>query len=399
LTVPAFDELFPGFFIWSKIGALLQQTISNDSNDASVMAGQELVGVLLSSNNPAENRIYGSLLRPDVESTAPDMNLRQRLAQNPTVTLTVHDLDRADGSLTTKQGALTNSMFLDVCAIADDLEISEAAAIALYYKARCDPVRSKLVQRCIDKQQSSAASITTDERMAAAWIAREIFVAQRSLVLRTCLMLLQYRMTSQQNSRWVCRATDALLSEGWIGNLISVIRKYTQQIEMTLAQIAAGASAAPSFWRHVVTLQARIHERHIATQSVFFAAYNVQFTAPEVVELLDLVRDLSNIMPVLDPYIDVPDPYEHVSNDESSSVTWMPHQQNQKDPLLWQYELIQTCWKVGKPDLLRCTCTLVMACIASLGTKGVLMDRYTHKANAFGEVSKLIDMQNKKDYF
>jgi hypothetical protein len=203
-------------------------------------------------------------------------------------------------------------------------------------------------------------------------------------------------MTPQENSRWVCRATDALLSEGWISNLINVIRKYTQQIEMTLAQTAAAANAAPSFWRHVATLQARIHERHIAAQCVFFASYHVQFTAPEVIELLDLIRDLSNIMPVLDPYMDVPDPYEHVT-DESSSVTWMHHQQNQKDPLVWQQELIQTCWKVGKPDLLRCTCTLVMACIASLGTKGVLMDRNTHKANAFGEVSTLNDMQNKKD--
>ena len=108
----------------------------------------------------------------------------------------------------------------------------------------------------------------------------------------------------------------------------------------------------------------------------------------EVVSMIDLVRDLSDGLTVLNPYSDVPNPFESSSLESTSAAPWfLPHQeQREKDPMVWQKELVTTVWNTGLPQLLRCCSTTIMAVVSSLGDRAVLMDRETHAPNSFGKV-------------
>jgi len=394
MTIPLFDQLFPGRSVANKVGSLLRTSTATTNGDTSLFDGQELIAAL--SNTQDEKSIAQRLLLlhqdPTLQPVQPDQALRQRLAQNPTVRLSI---EQQDGSVQLREATLAPNMLQDVFGIADDLQISEEAAICLYQQASASdkPFHSFFVQRCL--KDSNVSAETT-----AAWCAREMYFAQSPLLLRTCLSLLQHRLGAGENaSSSACEATDSLLQAGWINNFVQMVRICTQRISQVMASFnnsAMGANGTTSttaqFWGGDVTLQSFFEKRQIAVECLFFAAYNVQHTVEEVGALIDLVQELTDASIVLDPLYDVPNPFEVTDDDavgnSAAAAPWLFHRpQREKDPLVWQQELAATCWKTGQPQLMRCFCTLVMTVLSALGNRAVLMDRNTHAPNTFGAVS------------
>ena len=385
LQVPSFDELFPNRSIAQKIGNLITRSTSANEHDA-ILAGQELKSVL-NEQGVVRNRLLQIDQDPTLQPAQPDHALRQRLSQNPTILLPVQ---MHDGTVEHREATMTPEILRDVCSIANDLQISELAAICLYQQAASGntPFYSTFVEKCLE-------GTTIAREDSAAWSAREIFFAQRRLLLRTCQSLVQHRLAERDSDKnLVCRATDVLLQNDWIKHIEKIVRVYSQRIDDIMKSYDNTAessnpgvtTATEQFWRGVVTLQCYYDERQIAVECLFFIAYHVQLTAEEVGILIDLVRDLSENSLILDPLFDVPDTYS--SSTAPSSFILQPARR-EKNPLAWQQELVKSCWQTGHPQLLRCFCTAIMAVVAALGSNAVLMDRSTHAPNSFRTVRQL----------
>lgn len=356
LTVPCFDDLFPGRKIFDTVHGLLN-AISSGSKDQADRAGQQL-SIMLGDTN---STIYKQLLEVPLPSTvAPDINKRQRLQQTPVVNLSVPN---KQGEIQLVEASLTPDLLQQVFSIADDLQVPEEAALCLLHQARsADPsARSKLVRKL------GRTLVDSESRTA-----REIYVLQRPMVLQTCLLLLQQRL---QGNKEVLQATDAFLQAGWIGKIVDAVRSYSVPIA-ELVNLRNIPDSDAAFWRHTVTLQCLVEERQLASECLYFAAYHVQLQLDEVTRLIDLVRELSNALPVLDPYRDVPDPYEKVQQSNMSMFT--TPRRTSKSPISWQQELAVSAWKMGLPQLLRCCSTVIMAVVCALGDRAKLMDRTTH---------------------
>lgn len=409
VIVPSYDELFPARAIWYKIDRLLRASSANDDgSQGAILASQELIHILAQAqqvDSIAQCLLLQLKKHSILDAVPPDNALRQRLAQHPLVLLS---FDQDDGSIEHQEAALTPTMLRDVCEIADDLHISEVAAICLFRQAASAefPFRSNFVRECLT-HSTVVAEVSTIP-----WLAREIYAAQSSLLLRTSLALVQHRLREGDGNRTrnpVSEATDALLQLGWINNLIQLVQDYTSQINRMLAAGNEGRAAPgttdphPSvssshFWRHEVVLQACFKERQLAAECLFFIAYHVQLIADEVVALIDLVNALTDGCVVMNPYSDVPDPYETLSAEttgashfySSAPAPWLlqqqQEQQKEKDKLAWQTELATSAWRTGQPQLLRCSSVLLIAIVSALGDRAVLMDRTEHVPHEFGVV-------------
>jgi len=389
LTIPPYKELFPSQFVSEKVGSMLRES-TGTNEDGAHLAGQFLVSEFSICNTAGSiaQRLLQIDQDPTLQPVQPDMGLRQRLSQSPTVLLPIQ---QPDGTVRHQEATLTQEMLNDVCSIADDLQISEVAAISLYQQAagRNEPFHSSFVKNCL---QGTSVSVGHS----AAWSAREIFFHQRPSLLKTCQQLLKLRLGEvDSDNNFVCRATDALLKNGWIKNIVQMVRNYTQRIDQLLeysntAGGNVGTTTTPrQFWLGDVTLQSYYEERQIAVECLFFIAYHVQLTVGEVVILIDLVRDLSNASAVFDPLFDVPNPFcGDLGSSSTTAVSWLNQfPRREKDPLAWQKELVKSCWQTGSPQLMRCYCTVAMAVVSALGNRAVLMDRNTHSPNSFGSVS------------
>ena len=237
------------------------------------------------------------------------------------------------------------------------------------------------------------------------------------------------------NNPDVIRATDALLQEGQlVTNLITVIREYTKRIAQLQQEIKSNVSAPAQtgttmggtggFFGGSQQLPqqpqkpsqfAKVHllfcteERQTAAEALVFIAYHTQLEESEVVALIDLIRDLSNGMPKLSPFKDVPSPYDTSSTSMDTSMngsfqqfgganSWQqmagnnrsPWQQKDKNSLDWQKELIRDTCKTGKPQLLQCVSLLVVSAMAALETRQILYDRKLHGPNDFGRGNQLL---------
>lgn len=391
LTIPSYDEVFPNRSDSEKVGLLLRRvSAASDEQDAH-LAGQELVDMMSNvglggqlQNTSTAQRLLLLPQDPTLQPVPADTGLRNRLLQNPTVLLWV---TQSDGTKQ-QEGTLSPNMLQDICSIADDLQISEQAAICLYHKAYAtgNVPHSSFVQKClVGSKVKSECSV--------AWSAREIFFAQRPLALRTSLSLLQHRMEERTiSSESACRATDSLLQAGWIENLVQLIRIYTNHIDLIMTSFSNSGTTetASQFWQKDVKLQSYYEERQMAAECLFFAAYHVQLTTDEVGSLIDLVMELTERSVVFDPLFDVPDPYvasPEAAMGELESSWFFQSNRKEKNPLSWQRELVTSCWTTGQPRLMRCYCTIVMSIVSALATRTVLMSRHTHTSNEFGMVS------------
>ena len=108
--------------------------------------------------------------------------------------------------------------------------------------------------------------------------------------------------------------------------------------------------------------------------------------------MIDLVRDLSNGLPVLDALADVPSVFQSSAN-SAMAAPWFTNTsapQREKDPLEWEKELVRCVWQSGKPQLLQSVSVCIMAILAALDTQSELVDRNTHAINRFGRGNALL---------
>ena len=416
IVVPTFNEILPARSIWYKVDSLLRVISSSSSNsvagtnneiDVAFKATSELIQLLKDRESPngfAQRLLLQDRTNSILEKVSPDICFRQRLHQRGVVSLSI---EQHDGSVVQQEATITPSMLNDICMIADDLMVPEIVAISLYQQAVSSetPFQSTFVQNILKN------STVTPDATSVPWMAREIYYSQSPMMLHSCLSLLQNRL--RENSRKcslnpITEATDHLLQAGLITNLIDLVLAYTQRIDTLLVENSEGrsrpenfvvpsSSPAPSetsahFWRNEVALQACFCERQRAVECLYFIAYSTQLQGPEVVALMDLLRQITDHCIILDPYTDVPDPMEVIPGHSATSTLnftapWLTQQpQREKDTLVWERELVTTAMQTGQPQLLRCGCTILVTIFSALSDKALLMDRMTHVPNGIGIV-------------
>jgi len=300
--------------------------------------------------------------------------------------------------------------------LATDLRISEANAVSLYAQVsqHLGALSSLSVPNLME-----IVGMETKKYGGVSLLARNFFFYQQGLQLQTLLFLLQSRF---QNSSSVLEATDALLNSDLVGKLIKVIKEYTQRIlqlqretganknqyEASVQQLTQnlqqqqlqGAAAGSSGKKQPPTF-ASVHllfcqqQRQIAAECLFFIAYHTQMTPIEMAGLLDLIKEMSDMLPTLNPFTNVPSPYEAAGDAAqngwpSSSNAPFTYALKDKDPLKWQQELVELSYETGQTQVLQCLSLLVVAAISAMEARQVLYDRDIHGPNSFGKGNKFL---------
>lgn len=406
--------------MFKKIKGLVLDACQNAGVNSD-LAGQQLCQVLQQSKTITQNEAAGRsvtnilelLLDPlTVQYQQPDNQLRQRLAQNPVVTLTTAANEQHDATL-------TRSIFDEACSLADSLYISEADAFSLYHYVLTTPDIKQLDsgRSGSNTNHNDATPTSSNQANLVCNTARHLYFYERSLLLRTTLMLFQCR----HNSKNIAMSANTLLQAGLITKLIDFIPYATSMIDQmqekaqqadndialaTATNSSLSSSVSSESARGVRQQRSIIGEhldfwcnaRQTAAECLFFIAYSVQLTANEICSLLDLVQDLSNSpgLKLLNPFTDVPDPYKNLQaetiadqqaqNFFSPPSSWASRHRKEKAYLDWQHELVESVHKTGYPALFRCVGILIVTCIVALDTKTVFVDRNTHQPNLFGKV-------------
>jgi len=239
-----------------------------------------------------------------------------------------------------KEAPLTDKILKDVFQLSDSMKISEQDAIVLYAEAiRCGG------------GVDLANELYRDDRLSC-------FLAR--LQLATCF--------AQAPSA----ESDFLFTKGWINNMTQFIRDASKRIKDVSRHV-------PSEWNRT------IEERQLTADALYFAAYELQWTAEEVVSLVDIIRELCADLPHLDSRVDVPDVYKQRQWTGEGKL---------KDAIEWESDLVENQWREGRPQLLRCISTLVVAAMSTMDTKATLWDRVNHQRNDFGMVCEHVNNVN-----
>lgn len=386
VDVLSFDETFPGHVVWQKIRSLSQRALRGES-----LAGQELVELLSNTAVNDNNKSLGSLLLKSHEvwknNRTVNNHVRQQMAQQREV------------RLRGKPATLNETMIREIIQVADELLLTETEALSLYAKVRENP--------------ASHANVCE--------FARHMYFEERSQYLKTLLFLLQNRLRAADGSLYL-QATDALLQNGLVSNLLKHIQEYSKRIHFLGAQIndmeksgytttsisviSIPSSSSPSIAdrrKEVASAHWKfgIHERQRAAECLFFISYNTQMEVSEIASLVDAAQFLTNGsqdwpgMPILDAVDDAPSAYDENDRTAVHSHVFPPFAstlRREKDPLQWQKDLVARCVASGQVALLRCVSTLVLTGIASMDTRNVLLDRQTHASNASGAGNSLIPL-------
>jgi Nuclear pore complex scaffold, nucleoporins 186/192/205 len=358
LTVPAYVSIFPASDLWDKLVSLLETSLSATTEpNERLLAGEELSAMLCISD-PAGTILVNP---PILECHQPSMALRQQLQQNPMVDL--------DG----QTAALSMPMFQQVLQIADDLRISEADALRVFAH--------------VGRTSSQQANMLD--------AARQLYFGEKSKPLQVLFLLLTHRLECPDGHPLLV-ATDLFLTDGGLmGNLMTMIRKYTQSIhEMLLwmhthqrSHMQPYSPESTGDFNDTLSYHLRfwLQQRQRAAECLFFIAYQVQLEASEVCGTVDLIRDLTNAsdthegLRVLDPYFHVPSPYEADEQSSWSQLQGAPVVD--KSYFQWQHDLVTQMYQSGQPWLLRSVGTLITAVISSLnGKRGSFHNRHTHSS-------------------
>jgi len=367
-------------------------------------------------------------LKPKVvQWTPPNNALRQQLAQNPKVTF----------SSSTTTTTLTATTMEQIGLLSTELRISEGDAVTLYAQVSrdYDTIHGLLTSGTTDGGGGFIDQALPDAKYDnVTKLTRDFYFYERHLKLETILYLVEQRMNNNPD---VIRATDNLLKEGQlVTTLISVIREYTQRIGELQQEISTNsgqngtATAVTStmmgggFLGGTQQMQgqqqqqktnqfAKVHllfcnqERQTAAEALLFIAYHTQLEVKELTALIDLVCDLSAKTPKLSPFKDVPSPYESLSSANNGmnpnynlyggDAPW-PHSaakqyswdRKEKNPLVWQEELVRKTCKSGQPKLLQCYSLLLVAAMAAMETRQELYDRELHAPNDFGRGNQFL---------
>lgn len=357
-TVPLFRLHFPGRRVADALRPYL-------SSAWTTLQAQE-VEYLLSSSN--EN-LGTLLLNPSLpDHVAPNASLRQQLQQQGVVQLEIE----TDSRISTTPARLTLAQWAPVFTLADELGISEIDALSLWAAAR-----------------SSGESTTR--------VAHELYWSQRTAYFGTLRRLILHRQ-AHSNS---LAATDILLQQGWIVKLIGYVKDSTyrlddvwqrlrqQEQQQRLSQMAIGdtnSEVAKDAYQERLERrwQQLVLERQSVIECLFFLAYHTQWTADEVGLLLDVLQELSERLPILDPWKDVP----AVQQQKRSSSSWAAPPSPPLTAEQWSERLIEQTRQQGM--LLRCVAALTTTVVTALDSKAELVDRTTHEVNLFGKVSSIM---------
>ena len=222
ITVPIYNDVLPARSVWYKVTSLLQIITSSPSSSVSALnneigdafkAKQELIHLLQDLESPnsfAQRLLLRNRTNSILEKVSPDNSLRQRLQQRPIVTLSI---EQPDGTVIKQEATITPSMLNDICMIADDLMIPEIVAMSLYHQAASSevPFKSRFVQSIL--KSTTGTSSISPETASVPWMAREIYFSQSSLILHSCLSLLQNRLRENSDESSLNPITDGIDSE------------------------------------------------------------------------------------------------------------------------------------------------------------------------------------------
>ena len=363
VRVPDYESIFSGQSLWNEIKPLAAAALESNA-----LKAQELLHVVVHKHRE-------TLAQPKVVKFSPaNMQLRQRLYQQPIVV--------CNG----QEASLTHSILQQIISISDDLRVSEEVALCLYAKTSPHDARRE-IQALLQPQytqQTEHRANTADEEIGR--VARDLYFYESKLQMKTLLLLFQYRLNDPLGL--IIKATDALLQSGLVNHLIQCIRDYTQLMDGMLHELSCSSTRNPSFTE--IMFDFCVDERQTAAQILFFVAYHVQLHGQEVATMIDLVRDLSNKLPILDPFENVPSPYQNSNEMAMQSLLMSPSVQKEKDPIEWQKELVEQTKRSGLPQLLRCVSICVTAVLASLDAHSELYDRSTHSINTFGNGNSML---------
>lgn len=373
VKIPDFDAVFAGHSMYKTMKTLATRSL----NPKDPLAGQELMHLLTEAEEAYGKELLQS---PALHYTAPNQSLRQQLSQRPTV------------DLNGQEAVLTPTMLAEVLALADDLRVGEEIALTLYAEASLDHSRRALAADVGTRLVPAPAPDMDDLTRNVPLAARELYFYEKRMPLQTLLMLFQRRLHEQGQA--LVEATNTLLRKGLVKTLVEAVRTYTKQIDGMVEELSRRTVPETTVNFVAIHAQFAMAERQRAAEILYYIGYHTQLLGDEVASLIDLVRDLSNDLPILDPVDNVPSVYEA---DEMAAAPrrqeWMGSSftsalppRKEKGPLAWEKELIEKTYKTGQPQRLRCISILTVAVVASLDAEAVLVDRETSQPNAFGVV-------------
>lgn len=408
MQIPDFNDAFPNLEIWSTLKRWTSK-LSGQTDEAR-WAGQELLH-FLRCETPSDS-VGQALAKPQIlQLTRPDEARRQNLRAKPVVLL--------NGNT---EAPLSQQIFEDVLSLANDLQVSEVQAIALYWQASDASVRS-MIQAENDSLVDKALSYVEDKQTkrpkgfnAITKAARELYFLERSALLKSLRYLLQSRL---EGRRIILEASDGIIRNNLVINLVSLIREWTGRILELEIQLSnqrdeqanmslpislqlPKKSKQPGFEKvHLVHAQ---QERQTAVECLFYLSYHTQLECGEIVAIIDLIKDLTNGfngsggLARFSPFTDIPSPYEPTAvttNGFAASFTspFTPAVSplKEKDVLSWQREFVSKMWDKGAPHLLNCIAPLVLSAMCAMDARQQLIDRDLHGPNPFGVVRHLFD--------
>lgn len=395
LQAQDFDSVFPNLQVWQKI----QKSMHHASSEGELLGAQELQHCISTNNDRLQPKA--------AEWTPPNGSLRQQLASNPTISISY--------SSQTTSTKLSPKNLERILRLATDLRISEAHAVSLYAHVS---EHLEAISSLPSSNLMQAAGMDTKKYAETSLVARNFYFYQQGLQLHTLLYLLQSRF---QNSASTLQATDGLLQAGLLIDLIKVLREYTQRIQQLQQEVAASKEQSGSVQQLAQGFQqqqlqalsnsnkqppnfANTHllfcqqERQVAAECLFFIAYHTQLTPPEMAALLDVIKDLSAMLPTLCPFTNVPSPYEPMAPTAAAAPNGWPSSSNapftyalkEKDPLLWQKQMVTQTYQSGQPHVLQCVSLLIVAAVSAMETRQVLYDRDIHGPNSFGRGNQFL---------
>ncbi|GAX19756.1 hypothetical protein FisN_37Lh024 [Fistulifera solaris] len=364
-----FHKVFPGMTLAPQLMAILSD------NFASVHVQQELLELL--------PECYEWLLKIEVPTMIPaNLTLRQQMEQQQHVQL-------SDGQI----APLNKKLLQQIKSLADDLHLAEVDAIALLQHAGLDHVRHELQEGGPLVVPVSATATPIVDNVA--WAARELYFLQRRVQFQSLLQLWQWRAGAvvATSCERILRATDPLLENELIPRMIEFVRQATTRIGQWMVEVSKleEEDKRRELNYAKLHLQQLVEERQCVVECLFFIAYHTQMTCQEVVDMVDVIGQLTNRdgpnggLPILDPFRDVPD--VHIT---TGLATWGPTTTVLKKREDWEKEWVEHAWTSGKAPLSQCVAVLVVAVMAALDTKTLLMDRQRHGPNAFGVGNALL---------
>lgn len=386
--------------------------------------------------------------------SAPDSGLRDKLRSNPYITLR-GKLTRLTNEILSEVFSLSDelrisetaaiSLFAEASIGGNQKWIERKMTNGSFVEAASSPIEDYLKNHQKDQNisdlgiSSQNISQNNDPLRVGKNVpkaARELFFYERSCLLTSLLLVIKERVAAvdqmgqdiHEPSNPIILATDSLLKSHLIPNLLKCIKTLTSQAAQSRDEIlhslqetqsnsqnsfSSGSNTQSTMFQNkfqpnvqpmkdklkakYVLMTFILQQRQRACECLFYLVYQTQALGEEVVNMLDLVKELTNDTQLekLDPLKDVPSIHK-----KKTSTNQLGNQQNQWSRNLmpsieektiqeWEDELVSNLWFHGKPQSMQCVSTLILSILCALDTSNSLVDRNTHAFNKFGRVSSL----------